>query len=584
MTAGNFINKKNLIGKSLILFLSLIVSVGAIFIIGYNVDSYFNAKKALRDQAEARLARERAAQEEALRLEQKRREQAKQEVRRVALLKDLTEKAQRFAGEKKLQEAIDLLRNYKGELMEETEYVRNSLAQELYQQLQKELAAKRHEIMAEIANLLLARKYSEAHKHTQKHITILPENILSVTRDLTTANQRIAGTFEKDVGGLLMVNLQTSGLISAKLLRIDGDNLIIQQGNQEKQIAVHEIAIEEREKRIKVLWQETQNYYLAIEHWNNKNNAMVLIYASQIKSEFGEHIRLLTGTATAQIAERNAQVELYKILREEQLVVNDFELRQITDFLNKRVATSVQNRQFKKKLQDYQSKFSETGFYKSQKNLITILQSYIDRNVDYLAYAGLNSSINVPLHQLQLSEYPPEAFWDIPPADVKYQYSKLEFDKLNSVNMIFVLGANANLRMAFDDDTDFMNKKAISLKKPYQINFNIKYRNGDHESSEPYSITLYFKDGKVFYKTSSIRSGEVQIGNQLYWVELVDYKSTGKYSDNDDVNIFIYNNDKGKKLLSHITAKDQFSLNGTKYQIAKINSQGTHVKFTQNEP
>lgn len=310
---------------------------------------------------------------------------------------------------------------------------------------------------------------------------------------------------------------------------------------------------------------------------------MVMLYFSQIKSEFGEHLRNLTGTASGQISERNSQVELFKLLREEQLAANDFNLQQITTSLNTRIVPSAQNRKFKEKFLAYQAKFSETEFYESQKNLIAVIGNYIDRNIDYLAHANLNSSIKVPEHQLQLSEQPPEAFWDIPPAEVKYQYCKLEFGKLNSINMVFVLGLKASLRIAFDDDTDFMNKKAISLVKPYKIDFKIKYQNGDNEFSEPYSLILHLKSDRVFYKTSSIRSGEVQIGNDLYWLELVDYKATGKYADNGDINILIYNNAKEKKLLHHITAKDQFQLNGKKYQTAEITPTGSHIKLTTIE-
>ncbi len=570
----NNVNGKAVVRKIIILCACLILSVVSIWIIGRNVINYIKAEQEAKEIAAEKIRIEQRERERLAQVERQRQERKRKQAEIRNLKQELQAQAESLDYERKYYEASKALTDYYGKYSKETYSWRNELAGKYMAKHQKEIEKQREETVSQVISLLFSRDYKKANQALQKYPPPIPKNLQSTITELADVDERIAKTFVKDIGGLVVVSLDSGSALTANLSGIEDDKLVIEHRGKKQTVSVSEIAIIERKKRVDFLSKEAQALYLGVDAWKRGEKKQAYTYFKKLPEFFSKQFTLRVGTEEGNKTETNARVTLIKLLQDAFLIDDDIDKDLIRSRLTTREVGIAKDRQLKKQLDDFIQHYQRTNIFLKNENIITEISNYLTEKVDFLDFVLLSGASN-EVKTATLSDQPPEAFWDVLPTSNPRKYAKLKTGKHGSVNVVVELGKKTTAQFAFDDDTEFPSKPKLSLNKWQSVIFLCKYGNG----MPPRKYALEFKyannKGKLLYRTACVRRGIVKIDNSLYEVTIINHAADGNYSGRS-TELSIKNLSTKKKL----TKLGMFyQEKGKQHEFVSINSAGTHVKF-----
>ena len=574
--------KKNIsiLLKSLLVICCMAAGMISVYLICRNITFYFKAKRYQEKLAEQRTAREKQEEREAATAERLRKLRKENEAKRLVVLARITEEAEQLSKNGKIQQAIDFLKNYHGDFIRESSYMRDKLIEKYEDMLRKKLEASRNRILMETATLLLERKYQTAEEKLAPFNAIISGEIFRLVQSMQEIHKAILKTFKNDLGSLILISLQNGSTVSAKLLKIQNDDLLVEQNNMEKKIKVTELLIHEKEKRLEDTPPLARELFLGIEYWNLKNETEAGKHFRNIDNALGKHLQELTRTSERQIKEKKAEQAFHAFLLENRLSAEEVDHRKIESLLAIRKAREQDDRKLMKHKQEFCRLFSDTSFFKKQTTTLNAIGSYLDKKIDYLAFERLPSNSKIPENKLLLQKVPPETFWDIPVGGKDYRYAVIKLTELSRINLVFSVEQQPKVWIAYDDDSDFMSKTPLKADQWQTLTHVVKFRKGKNTENEPFALSLYMKGEELFYRTACKRAGKILLNGRKYYVELINTAASPDYSVTKNVILKIYIEDKKKE----ISVRDNRFQAGQKvYSVSSIMRKGDHIVMRQSE-
>ena len=574
--------KKNIsiLLKSLLVICCMAAGMISVYLICRNITFYFKAKRYQEKLAEQRTAREKQEEKEAETAERLRKARKENEEKRLVVLARITEEAEQLSKNGNIQQAIDFLKNYHGDFIGESTYMRDKLIEKYEDMLRKKLEASRNRILEETATLLLERKYQAAEEKLAPFNAIVSGEVFRLVSSMPEIHKTILKTFKNDLGSLILISLQNGSTVSAKLLKIQDDDLLVEQNNMEKKIKVTELLIHEKEKRLEDTPPLARELFLGIEYWNLKNETEAGKYFRNIDNALGKNLQELTGTSERQIREKRAEQAFYAFLRENRLSAEGTDHRKIGNLLAVRKAKEQDDRKLMKHKQEFCRLFSGTSFFKKQTTVLNAIDSYLDKKIDYLAFERLPSNSKIPENKLLLQKVPPETFWDIPVGGKDYRYAVIRLTELSRVNLVFSVEQQPKVWIAYDDDSDFMSKTPLKADQWQTLFHVVKFRKGKNTENEPFALSLRMKGEELFYRTACKRVGKILLDGRKYCVELINTAASPDYGEMKNVILKIYTEDKKRE----ISVRDnRFHAGQKACSVSAIMRKGDHIAIQQSE-
>jgi hypothetical protein len=439
---------------------------------------------------------------------------------------------------------------------------------------QKVIDKQREDTVFKVITLLFSQNYALAAKTLKKYPPPVPKLLQKTISELADVDVRIAETFEKDIGGLLIISLNSGSTLTAKLAGVQNNKLTVERGGKKQEIAIGEIAIIERQKRINFLSKEARALYLGVDAWKRGSAQEAYAHFKQLPGFLGEQFAQRVGTQEKSKTEKAARIELITLLKNASLIDDDIDKDLIQSRLIAREASPAQDRKLKKYVDDFSRRYRRSKVFAANENIIMDLTGYLNEKVDFLEFT-LQGGISDKKHVLSLDDQPPEAFWDIPPTNNPRKYAKLKVGKYGSVNIVLEQGNKPSAQFAFDDDTNFSDKPKLPLNKWRQITFLCSY--GDGTPSRKYALEFKYdaEDRKLLYRTACKRQGAVEVDGAMYEITIIDHDAKGNYSTKGRELIMVTL--PGKKKLKSFGCS--YRTKGKLYDLVSVDAAGTHVKF-----
>ena len=565
---------KAIVWKVLILFGCLLLGVASLGVIGRNVVNYVKAEREAEKVAAEKLRHEQQERDKLARLERERQERKRKQAELRKVKQELQAKAEALDYAGKYLEAGKLLSDYEEIYAREIYSWRSELAGKYFAKHQKVINKQREDTVCEVISLLLSQNYAIAAKTMEKYPPPVPKVLQKIVSELADIDVCIAETFKKDIGGLLIISLNSGSTLTAKLAGVKHNKLTVERGGKKQEIAIGEIAVIERQKRIGFLSKEARALYLGVDAWKCNRKQEAYARFKQLPGFLGEQFSQRLGTHEKSKTEKAARIELISLLKNASLIDDDIDSDLIQSRLIAREASSGQDRKLKKQVDDFSRRYRRSGVFVANESIIMDLASYLNEKVNFLEFT-LQGGISDKKHVLNLDDQPPAAFWDIPPTNNPRKYAKLKVGKHGSVNIVLEQSNKPSAQFAFDDDTNFSNKPKLPLGRWRQITFLCSY--GDGTPPRKYAIEFKYdvKNRKLLYRTACKRQGVVEVDGIMYEITVIDHGASGDYSSKGMELIMVTLPDK-KKLKSF---GNSYRAKGKLYELVSINTAGTHVKF-----
>jgi|GEM_PF-2881996 len=564
--------------KSIILIVCVAVGLAAAVLIVMNVVDFISEKNEQERQIATKIEQEkqeREAQERAAR-EQAERERIKAEF--LTVKQDILSRAEALAYAGQYQDARDMLLNYRGKFENETYQMRMELSGKYADIQEKIICAQRQKVMASVIGLLLKQDYGAARKALDGYPPPLPSDLSEPLTELAGADKAIAGSFDKDIGGIVVITLKGGETVTAKLEKIDGTSLVIDQAGRSQQIAVRDINIVERANRLGFLSPAARALYLGADAWSRDAKPEAAASFRKLPETLKNEIFAVIGNFETNDESKIARLAFFKLLRQYALIADDIDNEYLANQLRDREASPVDDRKLKNQLDEFVGKHGQTEFGRKYRKTVGLIREYLKDKVDYLDFVT-GPGISKQSHQLEVSDYPPGAFWEVAPTKFKRIYAKLNIGKSNSINLVIEKSTPPQAFFAIDDDIDFTGKRHVTIDRWQSITFLCKYQG---KAVQKYAVEFKYspQDNTLSYRTGCKRVGNVMIGKELYEFTLIDHEvSTDYASEKTEVTIKA-SGKHGKKVP---VMDNAFSINGTTYRIEAVDSAGTHVNLKQKE-
>ena len=567
--------------KSLTFILCIAVSGVSITAILMNTKSYLANEERIKQEKAEQIIEKQKEREALILIEKQRKERQRLQAEFAFDKQQIKSKAEDLAKSGKYLEAIKSLKQYAGKFSKETSRLRNNLIN-IYQRKHNIVTlAKRKKLLQDIVKLLLGKKYSEAKSKLKTYPPPVPRELSAPINEIADIDKQVASTYLKDIGGIIAVKLANGDIVTARLIKVSGANLVIKYSRKRQTISVSDLVAAEKMKRVKFLSKAGKALYLGTSAWSTGSKYEALRYFSKLgeNSPLSKEIITQTDTYRGRKAEMDSRVAFFRILGSASLLEDDIDKDFIAEKLRIREANKAKDRHLKEQLDSYCDKFSNTEFKNNHDEIINMIYGYLDDKVDFLRYSTDRIGKRRVIQQ-RLRDQPPEAFWDVPPTKNQRYFVKIEVGKYNSINIVIDIRRGKPFgRFAIDDDLDFNDKPELSLNKWQRIPLLCKY---DKLKSQKFAIEFKFdsKRKKILFRTGCIRTGLVKVGKNMLEVSITDRDAYGDYSRILKNNIEMRKSGKGQKTIK-IQSNLRFEVDGKLYIIKSIEKNGSHIKIAE---
>jgi len=564
--------------KSIILIVCVTVGLVAGTLIVMNIADFVGEKNEQERLAAEKIAQEKQEREAIQLAAQQQAERERVKVEFATVKQDILSRAETLADAGQYQEARDLLRDYHGKFADETYQMRMDLSYKYAEQQEKIIRGQRQKVMASVVGLLLKQDYAAARKALDAYPLPIPSELSEPITELANADKTIADTFVKDIDGIVVISLKNGETVTAKLEKIDGTTLVIEQSGQAQKVAVRDINIMERANRLGFLSQTGKALYLGADAWSRDAKPEAAASFKKLPEVLASEIFAVIGNVETNEESKDARLEFFKILRQASLISDDIDNDYISEKLKDREVALAEDRNLKTQLDAFVAKYGQTLFAKKYEKAIGLIRDYLNEKVDYLEFVT-GPGISKSSRQVEPAEYPPGAFWEVAPSKNKRLYAKLNVGKYNSINIVIEKASPPQAFFAIDDDIDFTGKRPVLIDRWQSVTFLCKYQG---KPVQKYAVEFKYSplDGTLSYRTGCKRVGKVMVGKELYEFTLIDHEVSTDYStDKTAVSIKTI----GKKGQAVAIMDNAFSVNGETYRIESVDSTGTHVNFKKKE-
>lgn len=573
--------KVALLLKGCAFILCVLIGYISIFIISTNTKNYIDNEERIKQEKAELIIQKEKERDALILIEKQRKERKKLQAEFVIDKQQIQSKAEYLANSGDYLKAISSLKNYQGKFFRETSRLRTSLIDLYRQKHDTTIRAKRGKVLQDIVKLLLGKKYSAAKSKLMDYPPPVPKKLSVLINEIANLDKQIANTYLNDIGGIIAVKLQNRGMVTAKLVKVDGENLVIQLSGKKQVISVSNLVPMEKMKRVKFLSKAGKALYLGSSAWTTDSKSEALRYFSKLPKDnpLSAEIIVQTDPYKGRKAETDSRIALFRVLSVGALLEDDIDEDFITEQLGMKEANKIKDRQLKELLDVYCHKFKNTAFKKKYEKIICEIYDYLDDKVDFLRYSqsriGTRKTISQRLH-----DQPPEAFWDVPPTNNRRYFAKVEVGKYNSINIVVDIRKNKPFgRFAVDDDLDFNDKPELILNKWQSVPLLCKY---DKLRSQKFAIEFKFdpKRRKILYRVGCARTGLIRVGNNVLEFTITDKDAYGNYSRILKNTIAIRK--PGKMRIIKMRSNFLFEVNGKSYNIVSIEKNGTHIEITES--